>query len=175
VELCHWWHTEPGGSVGHKTSQPALKQKFSNFDSNLLWNVSQPGFSLLGSGDGLFQNWCDSLVSDYYSLTALAWLGQSRTWQMQSQHGKHNHNGINWSIKRVSHHGTKTINCKYSPCMLWKPRTTCGRSEQVWDYVKDELFQRLVFVWTKASLAEGRLVHADFLKNGKWKIVDGSQ
>jgi len=39
--------------------------------------------------------------------------------------------------------------------------------------MKDELFQRLVFVWTKASLAEGQLLHADFLKSCKLKIADG--
>jgi len=44
---------------------------------------------------------------------------------------------------------------------------------KVWDYVKDELFQRLVFVWTKASLAERQFLHADFLKSCKLKIADG--
>ena len=41
------------------------------------------------------------------------------------------------------------------------------------DYVKDDLFYRIVFVWTKQSLEEDGHLHKDFIKNCRSKIENG--
>jgi hypothetical protein len=45
--------------------------------------------------------------------------------------------------------------------------------EKVREYVKEELFERAVFVWSKASLEAGGVLHHDFLKNCRARLADG--
>jgi hypothetical protein len=45
---------------------------------------------------------------------------------------------------------------------------------KVREYVKDELFARVVFIWTKASLAVDGVLHKDYLRNCRSRIADGA-
>jgi len=44
---------------------------------------------------------------------------------------------------------------------------------KVRDYVKENLFERLVFVWNKHALEQGEVVHKDFLKNCRPVVANG--
>jgi hypothetical protein len=45
--------------------------------------------------------------------------------------------------------------------------------EKVREYVKKELFERVVFLWSKASLEPGKVLHHDYLKNCRARLADG--
>jgi len=45
---------------------------------------------------------------------------------------------------------------------------------KVRDYVKEDLFERVVFVWSKAAFTKDGILHKDFMKNCRSKIADGS-
>lgn len=45
---------------------------------------------------------------------------------------------------------------------------------KVGDYVKNVLFERLVFVWKSDDLERGGLLHADFLRNCRAVVADGT-
>ena len=44
---------------------------------------------------------------------------------------------------------------------------------KVREYVKEELFERVVFLWSKASLEPGGVLHHDYLKNCRARLADG--
>jgi len=44
---------------------------------------------------------------------------------------------------------------------------------KVRDYVKDELFERVIFVWDKAALQPSGVLHQDYMKNCKARLADG--
>ena len=45
--------------------------------------------------------------------------------------------------------------------------------KKVRDYVMNDLFNRVVFVWNDKELEEGGVLHSDFLKNCRPKLADG--
>lgn len=45
---------------------------------------------------------------------------------------------------------------------------------KVRDYVKEELFERVVFVWNKKALDIGGILHEDYIKNCRSKIANGT-
>lgn len=46
--------------------------------------------------------------------------------------------------------------------------------KKVCSYVKNNLFERVVFVWEKSSLDRGGKLHEDYLKNCKNLLADGA-
>jgi len=45
--------------------------------------------------------------------------------------------------------------------------------DKVRNYVKEELFERLVFLWSKADLELGGILHKDYVKNCRARLADG--
>jgi len=56
---------------------------------------------------------------------------------------------------------------------LANPEHVAADTNKVRKYVKEDLFERVVFVWNQKALEYGRVLHADFLKNCRLKIADG--
>jgi hypothetical protein len=45
--------------------------------------------------------------------------------------------------------------------------------DKVQNYVKEELFERLVFLWSKANLELGGILHKDYMKNCRSRLAGG--
>jgi hypothetical protein len=53
------------------------------------------------------------------------------------------------------------------------PAKTEEDKNKVCDYVKDELFERVIFVWDKVALQPNGVLHQDYMKNCKAQLADG--
>jgi hypothetical protein len=62
-----------------------------------------------------------------------------------------------------------------SGVILWAgdPSKIEEDKNEIQDYVKEALFEKVVFIWNKGALQPGGVLHKDYLMNCRAKIAEG--